>query len=407
MKASPGVPLSKLANSNGDLMNRHGDFVTAAVVERLFLLSQMDEDSVSNFSPEKLVEMGLCDPVRLFVKQEPHPISKITEGRFRLISSVSIIDQIVERMLFGPQNSLEISEWTRVPSKPGMGLTLRWQQQALFDDLRFKHLKCPAAEADISGFDWTVQNWELWADVEMRIALGGFPKVLARTARNRFRCFMASVFQLSDGRLLAQNYPGIMKSGSYCTSSTNSRIRCLMAELIGSPWCIAMGDDSIEGFVEHAQEKYARLGHKCKMYVVCKTDLDGSLLESNFCSHVIRRDKCFLDSWAKTLFRHLEGDNLDYSDLEAELRGSPKWWRIKQYLDVRNSTSADKTIEPNVCETDKTAATTSSAAHGSERNFFDSEAQGQKLQTKSSCPWEEVYGSCVRSSCRYFHIKRD
>jgi hypothetical protein len=320
----------------------HLDFIVKAVTERLFLLA---ETELHGLSPVELINQGCCDPVRLFVKQEPHTLKKINEGRYRLISSVSLVDQIVERMLFGPQNRAEIALWDTIPSKPGMGLTLKSQARKIFGDLLVKHTHCPAYEADISGFDWTVQDWELWADVEIRIKLCSAGVNLAQCMRNRFYCFMNSVFQLSDGTLIQQCSPGVMKSGSYCTSSTNSRVRCLMAEIIGSPWCIAMGDDSVEGFVEGARDKYDALGHKCKDYQVC--DSDGLLLRSvGFCSHHIDSSGAYLTSWAKTLFKHLHSKDEDFQDIEIELRNSPMWPSIRRYL-VQETPSLDKRYEPN------------------------------------------------------------
>lgn len=123
-----------------------------------------------------------------------------------------------------------------------------------------------------------------------------------------------------------------MKSGSYCTSSSNSRIRCLMAELIGSPWCIAMGDDSVEGFVDNAREKYEALGHTCKDYVPCSTDSDGSLQSVNFCSHLIASKTYYLTSWPRTLVKYFSSPNPQFDDLETELSRSPVWPRISKYL---------------------------------------------------------------------------
>nr|QNB17816.1 P2ab [Southern bean mosaic virus] len=376
-KASPGVPLSRLASTNKDLLKRHLELVALCVTERLFLLSEAED--LHNKSPVDLVQMGLCDPVRLFVKQEPHASRKVKEGRFRLISSVSLVDQLVERMLFGPQNQLEIAEWEHIPSKPGMGLSLQRQAKSLFDDLRVKHSRCPAAEADISGFDWSVQDWELWADVEMRIVLGGFGQKLSIAARNRFSCFMNSVFQLSDGTLIEQQLPGIMKSGSYCTSSTNSRIRCLMAELIGSPWCIAMGDDSVEGWVDGAKDKYMRLGHTCKDYKPCATSISGRLYEVEFCSHVIREDRCWLASWPKTLYKYLSEGKWFFEDLERELGSSPHWPRIRHYV-VGNTPSPDKTKLENSSpsygeEADKTTVSQGYSEHSGSPGHSIEEAQ--------------------------------
>jgi hypothetical protein len=242
------------------------------------------------------------------------------------------VDQLVERILFGYQNNLEIASWRTCPSKPGMGLSLAEQAKSIWEDLAYKHSLRDACEADISGFDWSVQSWELEADVEMRIKLGSFPPLVANAARARFYCLANSVFQLSDGTMIAQGRPGLMKSGSYCTSSSNSRIRCLMAELIGAPWCVAMGDDSVEGFVDNAREKYEALGHSCKDYVPCATNADGSLQSVNFCSHLIAARTYYLTSWPRTLVKYLSSPNPQYADLEVELMRNPVWPRISKYL---------------------------------------------------------------------------
>jgi hypothetical protein len=321
--------------TNGEVLGTHLEFVMWAVTQRIELLSRIDLVS-SNQTPKELVEAGLCDPVRLFVKQEPHSLRKLKEGRFRLISSVSLIDQLVERLIFGPQNQLEIQRWRNIPSKPGMGLSLYEQATSIWRELQTNHDICPAAEADISGFDWSVQSWELWADVVMRTELSDFGPKLKSAAMNRFYCFMNSVFQLSDGTLIEQGLPGLMKSGSYCTSSTNSRIRCLMAELIEAPWCIAMGDDSVEGYVPHAKEKYQALGHECKDYIPCETDSSGALRKVNFCSHELSEDSFWLTSWPKTLFRFLCSPKPDVEELQAELWGCPQWTKIYNYVSIGN-----------------------------------------------------------------------
>lgn len=274
----------------------------------------------------------MVDPVRVFVKNEPHNRAKLRERRYRLISSVSLVDQIIERLIFGPQNKVEIANWTHIPSKPGMGLSLDSQRKALWDEVSYNHTQHPAAEADISGFDWSVQSWELWADLAIRIYLGGFRGKLKRLALGRYYCFMNSVFQLSDGTLIAQGLPGLMKSGSYNTSSTNSRIRCLMAELIGSPWCIAMGDDSVEGYVPGAQELYKKLGHSCKEYIPCDSTQAGKLIKFNFCSHEISATKAWLTSWPKTVFRFLYSPKPDLTVLEAELGSNPRWRHLASIL---------------------------------------------------------------------------
>jgi hypothetical protein len=350
-KASPGVPLSIFGQTNGAVLGSHQELIVWAVVERIEALSSVGLcEKLFSYTPKELVALGLCDPIRLFVKQEPHSAKKIKEGRLRLISSVSLVDQLVERLMFGPQNQLEIQRWRNIPSKPGMGLSLYEQAESIWRELQTYHDSCPAAEADISGFDWSVQDWELWADLVIRCELGSFGEKLKRAATARFYCFMNSVFQLSDGTLIEQFLPGLMKSGSYCTSSTNSRIRCLMAELIGAPWCIAMGDDSVEGYVPRAIEKYLALGHSCKDYIPCETDSEGALKRVNFCSHELGEGTFWLTSWPKTLFRFLCSPKPEIEDLEAELWGCPKWEKIKRY--VLGEVGKDKTNEESYLNAD-------------------------------------------------------
>ncbi|WBG54469.1 P2ab [Mimosa mosaic virus] len=407
LTASPGVPCAALGSTNDAVLSRHRNFVVAAVVERLYLLMNANLKEMSKMSPVELVAAGFCDPVRLFVKQEPHPVKKLAEGRYRLISSVSLVDQLVERMLFGPQNTLEIDQWYKIPSKPGMGLSSRDQQRMIWQDVKRKHHLHPAAEADISGFDWTVQEWELWSDVEIRIALAGVGRLpVSNCMRARFYCFMNSVFQTSSGELIAQGYPGIMKSGSYCTSSTNSRVRCLMAELIGAPWCIAMGDDSVEGFVPGAKEKYLKLGHTCKDYVACKTYASGELEKFNFCSHEITSHSCWLTSWPKTLFRFLSSDGSSKVELEMELRSSPVWNKIHNYLSKADqSLSSITSVFPpsrtkrkaedlvdltHGCENDQGSATGGSGCHEEERDPASSSRSGPDDAPRSQDPSSEA-----------------
>lgn len=345
--------MSCLGSSNGQVLGQHLDMITTIVVDRLALLAEQD---LSSLNAVELIRHGLCDPVRLFVKQEPHPMRKIVAKRFRLISSVSLIDQLIERLLFGFQNQAEIASWKTCPSKPGMGLSLAEQANSIWSEVADNHKNIPACEADISGFDWSVQDWELKADIEMRIALGEFPPHVAMAARNRFHCLANSVFQLSNGELIAQGQPGLMKSGSYCTSSSNSRIRCLMAKLIGSGWCIAMGDDSVEGFVENAQEKYKLLGHECKDYIPCKSR-GKELVEFNFCSHLMRQDNYYLTTWAKTLTKFLSSPRPQINDLASELETSPKWREISEWihwlgLGTSKSIEQDEQFQPTQEETE-------------------------------------------------------
>lgn len=233
------------------------------------------------------VQAGLCDPIRLFVKPEPHKREKINQKRFRLIASVSLADQIVARMLFSDQNQAELDRHMEIPSKPGLGFSS--------DDQVLKFVESVACLAhttpedlvsdwsehliptDCSGFDWSVPMWLLEDDLAVRNALtNNAPDSLVRMRRAWLQCLGQSVFCLSNGLLVAQDAPGIQKSGSFNTSSTNSRMRYMAALYAGADWAVTMGDDALES-VGADLSQYALLGLKCE-----RAD------EFDFCSHIFK-----------------------------------------------------------------------------------------------------------------------
>jgi len=167
-----------------------------------------------------------------------------------------------------------------------------------------------------------------------------------------------------------------------------------MAELIGSPWCIAMGDDSVEGWVEGAKDRYKSLGHVCKDYKPCKTTISGRLYEVEFCSHVIREGRCWLASWPKTLFKYLSQGNWFFEDIERELETSPSWPKIRHYL-VGNTPSPHKILKENLSptygeETDETTVSQGHSEHSGTSNF-SAEKSEEPEAAPFCCPAASAY----------------
>lgn len=328
--ASPGVPWLVFGATNKKLLETHKDTVKTAVVSRLRVLARED---CYGLTAEQLVKIGACDPVRLFVKNEPHSRTKLNEGRVRLISSVSIVDQIVERVLWGPQNDAEILRWRTIPSKPGLGLEDA-DVMVLCEAVRTGLAMGPAAMSDMSGWDFSVQAWEFDNEVVMRNALNesDVDSTFGRVNANRMYCLSLSVFALSDGTLVAQRARGIMKSGSYGTSSINSRQRVSAGYYCGASWCIAAGDDAVEGFVPDAVSKYHALGHNLKGYDPVVGSLESFGFE--FCSTWMSRGKGYPVDPSKSLFRLLHrrpGDSEALRQWRREMRHHP---RIKYYEEL-------------------------------------------------------------------------
>nr|UGY70920.1 P1-P2 [Cotton leafroll dwarf virus] len=279
-------------------------------------LQKMSEASFESMAAEELVQAGLCDPIRLFVKGEPHKQAKLDEGRYRLIMSVSLVDQLVARVLFQAQNKREIALWRAIPSKPGFGLSTDGQTQEFLNLLanqmsttaedvvaRWREYLVPT---DCSGFDWSVADWMLYDEMEVRNRLTVQNNELTRRLRACWlRCISNSVLCLSDGTLLAQRVAGVQKSGSYNTSSSNSRIRVMSAYHCGASWAMAMGDDALES-VDTDLSVYKQLGFK--------VEVSGEL---EFCSHIFLSPTLAVPvNRAKMLYKLIHGYNPGSGNLE-------------------------------------------------------------------------------------------
>jgi hypothetical protein len=295
--SKPGIPYHTDYLDNGVFVDQGLKTLTKLVIDRLKL---MCEKPVEALSASELLAQGFCDPVRTFVKGEPHSKKKVEQGRWRLIFAVSLVDQVIERLMCSRQNNAEIDDWIKCPSAPGLSLqtddNLRTIREHVVRLAQGKAL----AEADVTGWDWSVKEWELVLEGEMRIRLGGMQGFAAQVMRARALCASRSVYCMPDGKLLCHLDGGVQISGSYNTSSTNSRLRVAVAFLSGASWAFAMGDDCLEEFVEDAPQKYAALGHPLKMYE--KRD-PGAPFE--FCSTLFTDGVCAPVDYTKTFYKLL------------------------------------------------------------------------------------------------------
>lgn len=298
----------------------------------------------SQLSAEDLIVYGLWDPVRLFVKDEPHKMSKIEEGRVRLIANVSIRVQMIERLLCSKQNNAEISHWWKIAAKPGLGLdddSLNLLGDAIDRILQSGEV----AMTDVSGWDWTVKPWLLWADAERRRYCAGedSDSLFGELLHLQAYATANSVYAMADGELISQDEGGIQNSGSYKTSSTNSWMRIILelvaymqayptasdedVERLLKDLVLTMGDDALAVYLKELPEMYGKLGFKTSLAGVKK-----SKAGVEFCSHVWPEDgtnNAYLDSWPKTMVRFFSGkrgpDILDrLAQLEFVLRHHPR-----------------------------------------------------------------------------------
>lgn len=283
-KASPGYPYMRWARTNRELLALKGvDWLVGLVLERIARIKAAPREAFTKWTAEETVAAFLVDPKRIFGKNEVHGLEKVRDGRLRLIASVSVVDQLVERVYNSELNQSCIDQWGNLPVMPGMGLNDAGLEVLLG---RIRAMQRQVG-TDMSGFDFSVQQWMIDDDATMRAARAGDHSETSIWWRIG-RLLGRSMFVLSDGEMWVQREYGIQKSGSYNTSSGNSTIRAYLHELVeldaahqrgedpmqfeASAMALrvmAMGDDCVESIpegmtVEHLVEAYARLGVRVK-----------------------------------------------------------------------------------------------------------------------------------------------
>jgi len=332
----PGYPWCKFGLDNGTVLSDYGTLLWDEVAKRFNNYLAYGE-TIFKMTPEELIQHGICDPVKVFIKKEPHSDRKITTGQLRIISSVSLLDQICERLTSSLQNKAEIEQWTSCPSAPGMGLNDEGLR-IIFNVAKGMTVNGGTlCETDVSGWDWSMQEWELDMDADLRGALMGqeVNSLMHFFLRVQAYCTSHSAYVTPDGQIYAQTIPGGQNSGRYNTSSTNSRGRVIAS--LACRWLNnddaltlreyelkypnlgikAMGDDSFEIYFEGLAESMSLLGHTVKMCVQ-RPNLEG--LE--FCSQVfLEAGVAYPVNFAKTLYRFLSHNPSDpkYPEYMAQL----------------------------------------------------------------------------------------
>lgn len=224
-QASPGYPLLFEFPTIARYLPRHegGSFPDDRLKE-LYA-------NTLNFFEKPEPEM---EPVRLFIKQEPLSPSKLSSERYRLISSLPLPLQVLEHMLFDPQNAAEVASWRSSPFRVGHSYTNGERKNYPFRG-RF-------ASIDKKCWDWTVPGWAMRADLRFRIQMcmtrNSNPPLFRRwlALAKQHHDWLYEVggtdFVISSGQCFRQATPGMVKSGSVNTINTNSHLQVLYHHLV-------------------------------------------------------------------------------------------------------------------------------------------------------------------------------
>jgi hypothetical protein len=283
-QGSPGYPYCLTHTTNAAFIDFYGpQKVYQMVLQRVDALMKDPSSEAAS------------DPVRLFVKQDAHTKEKADLKRWRLIWSISIIDQLVDRILWKEYIDNEVINCDKLPSKVGWAF-LKGGQEQIYRELY--RLGKRYAKSDKSSWDWTVSYWlARWVQLlKFRLCVNDDPDSfwhrLAEARHETLFCHRRIIF--SDGFEYKQLIPGIIPSGFYRTLSDNSQMQVILKVLVhyidghdNVKWedimMDAWGDDDLglEGLVkiERFKEIINSLG-----FIFKEIKVTSNLLDLSVCS---------------------------------------------------------------------------------------------------------------------------
>lgn len=239
MKSSPGIPYCREATTNGTWLKWNGVYADQTQLQRLW------------FDVQHVLEGKFPIQYRSFIKMEPHKMTKCELKRWRLIIAAPLSVQVAWHMLFDYMNDIEIDRAFEIPSQQGLTLMggdwkryyRSWLNQGLVCSL------------DKSAWDWSAPYWVLEMDLEFRYRMcyGHLKEQWYVMAKRLYGdMFISPTIVTTEGYVLVQKYPGIMKSGCVNTISTNSHGQVFMHILVNLmlkvdpvPMPACLGDDTL------------------------------------------------------------------------------------------------------------------------------------------------------------------
>lgn len=314
---SPGFPLNISYHDNRSaFLAEYDNIIDAACARLLLWLDDECQRDIMTMDTWSLVLNAIHDPSSIFVKNEPHPKRKVIEERYRCITPISLVDQIVEGCLFNPCAARLKESLYENGSAVGIGFSDDQAKifQVFLDRTQAKH--GPPTTYDQSGADalHTPQTYEASCIVDDRVHGKGLPEWCgANRVYSKVACEGASVI---SGVLYRKARPGCLSSGSKDTSRRNT----IVFPLLGTYFSIksgqpakhsnANGDDTIlwgvrdlNSFRKEATEA------GCKL-----RELRNSNTSVEFCSHTFSSGRFVLNSWPKSVYRLLVNRGVRYED---------------------------------------------------------------------------------------------
>lgn len=234
----------------------------------------------------------VSDPVRLFVKREAHKMKKALQKRWRIIWGISLIDQIIDRILYDPVVQAEIQHCSEIPAKPGYSFKYGGTDKLVRN---YDNGSTDWQSFDCESFDITAAGWSLEGARELNERLCITPEGPVRSSwvqlsKMREQAVLYGSFVFSNGVVCKKTRPCIQPSGRLTTISTNCKIVVMLrfiyelehGRIPHGKLLIAMGDDTVQDELkspQHFVDWCALRGYKFTIESV-----QGLFPDQNFCS---------------------------------------------------------------------------------------------------------------------------
>lgn len=344
--SSPGVDFIYFYKSNGDLLDNDETELRRRVDARLRARLEWDFSKYSQLTPDErkvaamaVVEEGLVDPVRVFIKNEPTKKDK----QSRIINSVSVVDSCCQRVTSLQRANKWISSWCKGVSSAGIQLK-DVECMKYFRDKTQQFLGQSVESTDVQGFEYSfgAACHKIALDIETYMACGSFdpaePSVEIRLLRAETQLSMLPrVVLTSNGDVHIVDFVWL-QSGKFTTSFAGTHVRSALVSIAatirdGFPVLVnakSNGDDCLNSYVGDLTDAYLKMGFRI-------TDQQVSIGAQpwGFCSHVIAEESHYPESYTKTLLSFLSqkvisAELFDQFAFVNQLR--PDWEEMKQFL---------------------------------------------------------------------------
>lgn len=264
--------------------------------ERTWLVVNTTEETYAECvkDPRLWLVYNLRDPDRVFPKNQAQKKTKVLP---RIISSTSLVDQLVTRYFYQDYAATEKEAYPRADTCKGIGFNKEHanlfgqrmdERAAVFASVNGVPIKGPVG-SDVTGWDKNFPGSGTIATYHsMRATVTNYnknPEGFNRAYAWWSKSLCSNLYILDNGKIVVFMDNKVQRSGGYLTTSSNGNFRCMCAYAVGS-LPSANGDDCLENTLLSKDElQKAYLAIRMPIRDVTEFGLD----EFEFCSHGFRR----------------------------------------------------------------------------------------------------------------------